>query len=292
VTLDGDIAALLEATRAAGLKPMTELTPAELRARVKAGDPLSAGGPELARVTEQRLSTGIAGRRYEPGAIRTHVPVVWFHGGGWTTGDLEYSDGFCRLLADGLSAVVHSVDYRLAPEHPFPAAVDDAVGAVRTIARGGPVLVAGDSAGGNLAAICAQELRAEVQGQLLVYPVVDTDVTTGSYQRNLGYVLGPAEMTWFFDRYLPDPADRTSPRAAPLRSTSLAGVAPAVVVVAGYDPLYDEGVAYARALQAADVQVTLLDFPSLVHGFLRYTGPVAAAADAARRIVAAAADLL
>jgi acetyl esterase len=248
----------------------------------------------MTSITETQIQDGIGVRRYQPHTLHADVDIVWFHGGGWVTGDLEYSEGFCRRLADGAGAVVHSVDYRLAPEHPFPAAIDDAIIAVRAIATNGPVLVGGDSAGGNLAAVCAQELHnaVDLRGQLLVYPVLDTDVTRPSYERNDGLVLGPREMTWFFDRYLPDPADRTARRAAPLRTADLEGLPPAVVAVAGHDPLYDEGIAYTDALRAAGVPVTLLDFAPLVHGFLRYLGPVPAAADAAALIVAATAELL
>jgi acetyl esterase len=290
--LDRDIATLLEDARAAGLPPLTELDPATLRERVRAGNQLCADGPEVASIVETAPVDGVVVRRYEPREVLTDVPLVWFHGGGWTTGDLDYSDGFCRRLADGVGCVVDSVGYRLAPEHPFPAAVDDAVAAVRAVAGTGRVLVGGDSAGGNLAAVCAQELPDAVRGQLLVYPVLDTDVTRESYRRNDGLVLGPREMSWFFDRYLPSALDRTSPRAAPLRAVSLTRLAPAVLVVAGHDPLFDEGVAYAEALHAAGVGVTLLDFGPLVHGFLRYTGQVPAAVDAAELIVAATANLL
>ena len=157
------------------------------------------------------------------------------------------------------------------------------------------MVVAGDSAGGNLAAVCAQQVHdvpsTRICGQLLVYPVLDSDTTRSSYLRNAGLVLGPAEMTWFFDHYAPVAADRASPWLAPLRARDLRSLPPAVIAVAGHDPLYDEGVAYAAALRAAGVPVELLDFPALVHGFLRFTGPVPAAADAAAGIVAAAARL-
>jgi acetyl esterase len=189
------------------------------------------------------------------------------------------------------------VDYRLAPEDPFPAAVEDALAAVRWAAPAGrEVVVGGDSAGGNLAAVAAQELASlpsvRLVGQLLVYPVLDTDRGRPSYLAYDGLVLGVAEMGWFFAQYLPREQDRTSPRAAPLRASELGGLPPAVIAVAGHDPLRDEGVAYAGRLRAAGVPVTLLQFPSLPHGFLRFTGPVPAAADAAGQIVAAATALM
>jgi acetyl esterase len=307
--LDPGIAALLEAARAAALPPLAALSPDELRERVQGGDRLCAPGPDMLDVADVALPGGLRTRRYTPHRLRTQTALVWFHGGGWVTGTLDYSDGFCRRLADGLGCEVHSIDYRLAPEHRFPAAVEDALTAVRCIGGGRQVVVAGDSAGGNLAAVCAQQVndaRAGVRqarpdpghvpstrvcGQLLVYPVLDSDTTRSSYLRNAGLVLGPAEMTWFFDHYVPVAAERASPRLAPLRAPDLRGLPPAVIAVAGHDPLYDEGVAYAAALRAAGVPVELLDFPPLVHGFLRFTGPVPAAADAAAAIVAAAARL-
>jgi acetyl esterase len=292
--LDPDCARILDAAADAGVAPIFDITPAELRERTAVGNALCAKGPDLRAVVDGVLGDGIGVRRYLPHELRTDVVVVWFHGGGWTTGDLDHANGFCRLLAADLGVVVCSVDYRLAPEHPFPAAIDDAIAAVREIAADGPVIAAGDSAGGNLAAVCVQELGREldIRGQLLVYPALDTDVSRPSYTHNDGLILGPREMSWFFDNYLPDRADRGLPRAAPLHAKSLTGLPPAVIAVASLDPLYDEGCDYAERLREADVQVTVLEFPSLVHGFLRFTELVPAAADAAQRIVASAATLL
>jgi acetyl esterase len=293
--LDPGLATLLGAARAAGLPPLTALSPEKLRERVRGGDPLCGAGPDMRHVADVALAGGLRVRRYSPHRLRTETVLVWFHGGGWVTGDLGYSDGFCRMLAEGLGCEVHSVDYRLAPEHRFPAAVEDALTAVRHAGDGRRVIVAGDSAGGNLAAVCAQQLRdvptARICGQLLVYPVLDSDTTRPSYLRNADLVLGSAEMTWFFDHYAPGAVDRGSPRLAPLRAPSLRGLPPAVIAVAGHDPLYDEGAAYAAALLTARVPVELLSFPALVHGFLRFTGPVPATAAAAARIVVAAARL-
>lgn len=295
--LDPSMAGLLDAARTTNLAPLTELSPDELRDRVRRGDQLCAGGPDMLDVDEVLVDGTLLVRRYVPQRLGSGTVIVWFHGGGWVSGDLSYSDGFCRLLADGLGCEVRSVDYRLAPEHPFPAALEDAERAVRWTASGDRrIVVAGDSAGANLAAAVTQQLRADrsvtIIGQLLVYPVLDYDVARASYRRNVGLVLGADEMGWFFDRYVPDPADRDSPRFAPLRASTLLGLPPAVIAVAGHDPLHDEGIAYADALRRARVPVTLLDFDSLVHGFLRFTGPVSAAADAAGRIVVATAALI
>lgn len=294
--LDATFARLLDAARASGAAPLTELDPPALRERVRQGDALCASGPDMLDVADGMIEGGLGVRRYVPHRVRTDTVLVWFHGGGWVTGDLGYSDGFCRMLADALDCEVRSVDYRLAPEHPFPAAVDDALHAVRwTAAQGHPVIVAGDSAGANLAAVAAQQLNAEpglrLVGQLLVYPVLDADRGRPSYLRNDGLVLGVAEMGWFFDHYVPDEAARHSTRFAPLRAVQLAGLPPAIIAVGGHDPLYDEGVEYAARLRNSGVPVQLLEFPSLVHGFLRFTGPVPAAADAAGRVVTAATAL-
>ena len=293
--LDPTYAGLLDAARASGAPPIHGLTPEALRERVRAADSLCAPGPEMLDVADVELSQ-LTVRRYVPRRLHTHRILVWFHGGGWVAGDIGYSEQFCRMLAYGVGCEVRSVDYRLAPEHPFPAAVDDALAAVRWAASGGrEVVVAGDSAGGNLAAVAVQELAANSEvrlaGQLLVYPVLDTDRSQPSYLRYDGLVIGVAEMGWFFDQYLPREPDRASPQAAPLRTARLGGLPSTVVAVAGHDPLRDEGVGYARRMTASGVPVTLLEFPSLPHGFLRFTGPVPAAAYAVTRIVDATAAL-
>jgi acetyl esterase len=314
--LDKTYAALLDTARTSGAPPMAGLGPGTIRQRVRAGNPLCAPGPQMRKVADVQLSPWLSARRYVPLILRTDRILVWFHGGGWISGDIGYSEQFCRSLADGAGCEVLSVDYRLAPEHPFPAAVEDALAAVRWAASAGrEVVVGGDSAGGNLAAVAAQELAAVASqelaagaaqkvtggsgslpgvrpvGQLLVYPVLDTDRGRPSYLAYDGLVLGVAEMGWFFSQYLPSEQDRTNPRAAPLRASELGGLPPVVIAVAGHDPLRDEGVAYAERLRTAGVPVTLLEFPSLPHGFLRFTGPVPAAADAAGQIVAATAAL-
>jgi acetyl esterase len=299
--LDRDLAGMLEQAAAAGLPSIAELTPAQARERVRAGDALVPAGPAMQTVTDERIGPArIPVRRYRPLSPRTGTAVAWFHGGGWVTGDLNYSDEICRLIADEAGCEVISVGYRLAPEHRFPAAVEDGLAAARCIAAGGPgepprpVVLAGDSAGGNIAAVCAQQLAPDpdlaLAGQLLVYPVLDDDVTRDSYRRNDGLVLGAREMGWFFDQYCP-PSERRSPLFTPLRARELAAAPATVIAIAGHDPLHDEGAAYARALAAAGAEVTLLDHPSLVHGFLRFTGVVPAAAAAAREVARAAARL-
>ncbi len=206
--------------------------------------------------------------------------IVYFHGGGWVVGDLDSHDGTCRLIADETGCVVVAVDYRLAPEHPFPAPVEDSLAAyrwVRTHAAelsidGGRVGVMGDSAGGNLAAVVAQATRgadvAPPQAQCLVYPATDAWFSQPSHELFAdGFFLTRADMEWFRGHYVPDRADWDSPLVSPLRQTDLAGVAPAVVVTAGFDPLRDEGRAYAAAMADAGVPVRARCYDDMVHGF-------------------------
>lgn len=244
-------------------------------------DPTSV--PEVASVTETTVPGGageLDARIYRPreGALPT---VVFLHGGGWVIGDLDTHDLTARTIATLCDAVVVSVDYRLAPEHPYPAAVDDALAATRWAAEhaadedmlGGDatLAVAGDSAGGNLAAVVAQVLRDEgvpLAGQLLIYPGIDMLADLPSRTENAeGYFLDQATMGWFAGHYLGSAPDPAHPRLSPLNG-DLAGVAPAVVVTAQFDPLRDEGMAYAEALRAAGVPVRSEVFAGMIHGFV------------------------
>lgn len=219
--------------------------------------------------------------------IRVYTPtgdgpfgiLVSFHGGGWVIGDLDTADSVCRGLASRANCIVVSVDYRLAPEHPYPAAAEDAYAATRWVADNATALggsgklgVGGESAGGNLAAVVCQKARDEngpaIDFQLLAYPVTDHDMTRQSYAVNgEGYILERDSMTWFWDLYCPDPARRAEPTASPLRADSLTGLPPALVVTAEFDPLRDEGMAYAEALRAAGVPTESICFDGLVHDF-------------------------
>lgn len=207
--------------------------------------------------------------------------IVYLHGGGWVTGDLETHDGTCRLLADVTRCVVAAVDYRLAPEYPFPAAVDDALAAyVWVREHAGELSIApdrvgvmGDSAGGNLSAVVALETRRlnipPPLAQGLVYPAVDLEFRFPSHQTmGSGFGLERRQMEWFRSHYLPPTSDRRSPRVAPLHAGDLSGLAPALVVTAGFDPLRDEGTAYAEALAAAGVPVRYRCYDDMIHGFL------------------------
>ena len=226
-------------------------------------------GPDVGEVVDAVL-TGAAGdldyRLYRPASPGPHPVVAYFHGGGWVLGNLDSDDPFCRDLCARSGCIIISVNYRHAPEARFPAAADDAFAAVRwieanTVALGGiqeELAVAGWSAGGNVAAVACQLARdaggPPIRGQLLITPVTDSDMSRGSYGENAdGYVLTTPLMEWFWDYYA-DPAERTDPKAAPLRG-DLSNLPPAFIVTAEFDPLRDEGAAYAEALAAAGVPV-------------------------------------
>jgi acetyl esterase len=213
--------------------------------------------------------------------------LAYFHGGGWVTGDLDTHDSACRGLAVRAQCLVVAVDFRSAPEHRFPAALEDCGAVVQWLGRragelgGDPARLAlcGDSAGGNLAAAVA--LRARDRGapaiaaQLLIYPVLDFDLETPSYLANAGgYGLTRDSMRWYWQQYLGEGADGFSPEASPLRAGDLSGLAPALVVTCEYDPLHDEGEAYAHRLAAAGVRVEHIDETGMIHGYFRMAGVI------------------
>jgi acetyl esterase len=221
-------------------------------------------------------------RVYEPGTGDPRPAFVYFHGGGWVVGNLETHDELCRVLCRETGAVVVSVDYRLAPEHPFPAPIEDCYAALSWVAGGhgglgtdGRLVVGGDSAGGNLAAVAALLARDRgapaVDHQVLIYPATAADFSRGSYRENgEGYGLTRAEMRWFRDRYLGTPYDvhDRNPYAWPEEAADLSGVAPATVVTAEYDPLRDDGTRYAERLTAAGVDARLENYDGVIHGFV------------------------
>lgn len=291
--VDPQIAVLLELI-AAGGKPMSEGTPEQARRgfrtlAVDLRDP--AAVPEVAAI--ENVTVGdLPARIYRPAGDAPMPTILLLHGGGFVVGDLDTHDLAACTLATTCDAVVVSIAYRLAPEAPWPAAVDDAITGVRWVAEhlgelgdDDRLAVAGDSAGGNLAAIVAQVCRDEgvaLAGQLLVYPVTDMGGDYPSITENAeGYFLDFATMAWFHHHYaghLPD-LDLTDPRFNPMHG-DLTGLAPAVVVVAEYDPLRDDGLAYAARLAEAGVPVEVRTYPGLVHGFMDM-GRHSAAAQAA-----------
>ncbi len=284
--------AILDAYATMGRPYFHQVTPAEARAMLRASlaaAPPPAGLPELAEVVNESIFAPhgvIAIRRYVPRGTRTGT-IVYFHAGGWVIGDLDFADATCRRLAGATSAELISVDYRLAPEHPFPQPLDDAFAALQWAAaeKPGPLVVMGESAGANLAAACAILARGKgpaLAGQCLVYPVTDHDFGTASYTE-LGaknWLLSTADMRWFWDHYAPPGIDRSNPLLSPLRVENAAGLPPAMLITGALDPLRDEVLAYAAKLQMAGVPVVSRCDEGMLHGYLGAAGavPVAAAA--------------
>lgn len=239
-------------------------------------------------------------RIYRPAhsVARLLPTILYFHGGGFVIGSLEGYDLACRYFCARSGCAVVSVDYRLAPEHKFPAAMDDGVAAYRWLSAEATnlgldpsrIVLAGDSAGGTIAAVAAQELRGEPHPpclQWLIYPATDLGGTTASHKScGEGFLLTAADMEWFRGHYLSTAAEIDDPRASPLRAADLAGVAPALVFTAGFDPLRDEGEAYANRLAAAGVKTIHREFDTLIHGFIGMRGALQAAARAMDDMVA------
>jgi len=227
------------------------------------------------------LSSGIPIRVYRPEGSPPFPVLVFLHGGGWVTGNLDTHDSMCRALTNAGDCVVVSVEYRLAPEHPFPAAVEDCYAATKwaeenaSAIHGDPsrLAIGGDSAGGNLAAVVSQRSRdrdgPDLAYQLLIYPVTDRSFDTTSYEENAeGYLLTKTDMEWYWDLYLEHDVDGRHPYASPLKARDLSGLPPATVVTCGFDPLRDEGIAYANRLEGAGVDVELRNYGGQIHGFM------------------------
>lgn len=278
--------------RARSGPPVWELPLELLRAGPELEIPEVWGLPDEVDEVVDLMIPGPAGklrvRIYRPLSTEIMPVVIWFHGGGWVVGTIESHDPVCRALANRTPCVVVSVDYRLAPESPFPAGLDDAWAATQWVARealklGGDasrLVVAGDSAGGNLAAAVALRARDNnlpLALQALVYPVTDFDLDSPSYIRHAtGLNLTRAKMEWYWGQYLGG-ADGLDPEASPLRASDLTGVAPALVQVAEHDPLLSEGEAYAVRLAGAGVPLTLTRYDGVIHGFIRMPALVAEA---------------
>ncbi len=290
--LDPTAEMMLTQMAESGQPEIWQLSPAEARAMFKMMTPMFEGqGPEMHQV-EDRTIPGPGG----PLPLRIYTPrpmaegelapiLVYFHGGGWVLGDLDSHDVVCRHLAKGGDCIVVAVDYRLAPEHKFPAAIEDALAATEWASANAESLhgdasrlaVGGDSAGGNLAAVVSQLAKDQgnppIRFQMLLYPAVDlqTDYPSRSAYGD-GYFLTQKDMFYFRDHYLGGSEDPSDPRLAPLRHPDLSGLPPALIVTAGFDPLQDEGKAYAEALEAAGVPVEYVHFDSMIHGFISMSG--------------------
>jgi acetyl esterase len=282
MSLHPQVVQLLERAATSPLPPYYEV-PAHVARRIYR-DTRSAVAPKAPDVAEARLLIApgpVALRAYRPYGTKVDEPLpalVYIHGGGWVIGDLDTHDVLCRQLANGARCAVYSVDYRLAPEHPFPAGVEDCIAAVKHVAaRHSQVAVGGDSAGGTLATVAALDARdrggPKIDFQLLIYPGTDQRAGHPSVTRNgEGYLLTKKAMEYFRAHYLPNPKDYLDWRASPLLARSLAGLPPAYVITAGYDPLRDEGREYAERMAKEGVEVAYREYSDMVHGFILFGG--------------------
>jgi len=282
VSLHPQVVQLLERAAKSPLPPFYEV-PVHVARRIYR-DTRAALSPRAPDVAEARLLIApgpVALRAYRPAGSRPEEALpalVYFHGGGWVIGDLDTHDVLCRQLANGARCAVYSVDYRMGPEHPFPAALEDCLAATAFVAeRHQRVAVGGDSAGGNLAAVVALLARdagaPAIAFQLLIYPATDQRLQHASIQRNgEGYLLTKKSMDYFQAQYLPRKEDLVDWRASPLLAKSLAGLPPAYVITAGYDPLVDEGRAYAERMASEGVEVAYREYSDMVHGFILFGG--------------------
>ena len=304
-TLHPQIVQVLEAMAKAELRPIEAMTPPEARAQMEATARARQAEPLPVAKVEERLIPGPAGeirlRLYWPNAAGPVPVIVYYHGGGHVIGSLDTHDFIARNLCAGAGALLVSVDYRMGPEHKFPAAVDDCFAALQWVhanaaslgADPGRIGVHGDSAGANLAAVVALIARdaggPRLRLQSLVYPVGDYTLSGASYRKyaqGCG-MLTPDAMAWFARHYLRSPADAEDWRASPLKAPSHAGVAPAIVVVAECDVLHDDGESYAEALRRAGVPVEYREYPGMIHGFLGMVPVVDDAMNAQRQVWAA-----
>ncbi|MFE2722707.1 alpha/beta hydrolase [Kitasatospora sp. NPDC059327] len=293
--------ALRERRARAGTPPLYSLTPAEARAADLADIRAAAGTPEPVAAVEEHRIAGPGGelalRIYRPEPPGRRLPaLLYLFGGGWTLGSPDTSDAICRRLTNAVGCVTASVGYRLAPEHPFPAAVHDCRAAAGWLAGNADTLgidpdrlaVGGDSAGGNLAAALTLLARDEggpaLRHQLLVYPNTDHRAAEAPSAERFDdpLLFNQRSVDWYWGHYLADPADGDHPHASPLRAPSLAGLPPATVITAEYDPLRDEGERYAEALRAAGVPVESRRYAGMPHGFFAMTGVLDAAGEAQR----------
>jgi acetyl esterase len=281
--LDPNARMLLDQLAASGMPPLDQMPVPQAREVLTGMLSMQGEPPAVARV-ENRTVPGPAGeipvRSYTPDGAAPFPILVYLHGGGWVLGDLESHDVVCRSLARAVPCVVVAVHYRLAPEHKFPAAAEDAYAATRWIAEhaaafgGDParIAVGGDSAGGNLSAVVSLMARdrggPKLSHQLLVYPATDASLDHPSFQENAdGYFLTRDMMVWFWNHYLRGPGDRANPYCSPLLADDLRGLPPATVITAEFDPLRDEGERYAARLRDAGGRVEVTRYDGMIHGF-------------------------
>ncbi|MBS0278952.1 MAG: alpha/beta hydrolase [Proteobacteria bacterium] len=309
--LDPVLKAFLDQVASMGGPKTWEMTPAEARESFAAL--MQLAGPKdipIGKVTNIAIPAPhgeIAARAYAPVAASGQgLPtLVFFHGGGWVIGNIDTHDGLCRMIANGSGCRVISVEYRLSPESKYPDAVDDAVAALEWVEKNAAQLgvdanllaVGGDSAGGALAAVVAQIAKAKggpkLSYQLLLFPVTQIGEETRSLREYAeGYFLERKTLDWFYAHYLPGDADRKDPRISPLVAEDVSGLPPAYVMLAGFDPLHDEGLAYAEKLRAAGVPVTVADYPDMVHDFIYLQSVLPQASEALNTAAKALKDAL
>ena len=276
---------ILEEAELLGLPDYQDLSPAAARKQML--DLTPPVDPSLAvKKVENLMIPGPDGkipiRLYYPSGDPPFAVIVYFHGGGWVMGDLDTHHGVCQALAKRSSCLVVSVDYRLAPEHRYPAAVEDAYAATSWVAENADAIqadpdrlaVGGDSAGGHLAAVVALMARdrkgPRIDLQVLIYPITDCKFNTPSYIENKeGYMLTIDLMKWFWNHFIEDEGQANDPYVSPLRAKNFSDLPQALIITAEYDPLRDEGEAYGKRLQEAGVKVTLSRHPGMIHGFIR-----------------------
>jgi acetyl esterase len=304
VPLDPQMQAVRDQRERDNVPPLYAMSLTDARAADLASIRESGGEAEPVHEVAELKISGPGGdlplRLYRPSSDRPLPALLYFFGGGWVLGTIDTADGVSRSLANSSGALVAVVGYRLAPEHPFPAAIDDCYATVRWVAEHADqvgadparLAVGGDSAGGNLAAAVALRARAggpPLVGQLLVYPNTDQLADDQSMRAaDDPFLFNRHSVAWYRQHYLANPVDAANPLASPLRSESLAGLPPALVITAEYDPLRDQGEAYARRLADDGVQVELSRYPGMAHGFFTMAGAV----DASRSAIAQAASRL
>jgi len=286
--IDPDCLELLSQLEALNLPDFSKLEPAVVRKLYEAME--APPGEPVSHVSDRTLpgpDGEIPVRVYAPESDAVLPALVYLHGGGWVLCSLDTHDGVCRSLANAARCVVVSVDYRLAPEHKFPAGAEDCYAALRWVAEKGAeigvdparIAIGGDSAGGNLSAVVALMARDRggpaLRHQLLVYPVIARDFETPSYRENAeGKLLTREQMVWFWNHYLAEASQAAHPYVSPIRAESLAGLPPALVITAEFDPLRDEGEAYAERLREAGVPTRQSRYDGMIHGFFSMGGAV------------------
>lgn len=291
--MDPHIQGVLEAMAQSGFALPDPITPASLRGALD--NPIPGPAVDIAQTRDIVMEEGgikLPARLYHPAPGETLPVTVFFHGGGWVHGTLDMYDRLCASLAVQSQCAVVSVDYRLAPENPFPAAFKDALMSIKWVKANQAglgvdarrIAIAGDSSGGNLAAATAQALADDpaICHQLLLYPALDARCATASYESDIAGFLSPEQMRWYWSQYAPGNL-HLDPRASPALSVINPNMAPATIIVAGNDPLHDEGVAYAEALKAHGAQAILHEYSGAIHGFVSLLGLVPIADKALNR---------